>query len=93
MAEIKEQRSAFASLDKDVIQEWLAHPGTIELARIINTKIAEAKKNLENLAEQGLAYRCDENIALEVRSTGATLRALGKVISLFEEAQSYANSI
>lgn len=92
MAEIKEQRSAFAALDKDVVQEWLAHPGTIEFTRQIDGKIADAEAQIAEYANHSWQID-DSDVARFVKSSGAVMRELAKVRFLLEEAQRYANSI
>jgi hypothetical protein len=92
MAEIKDAKSAFDTLDKDIVQEWLAHPGTIELTRQIDVAIANQKNALVDHASR--SYDLDDDVCGGyVKVIGATLNSLAHVRSLIEEAQRYANSI
>lgn len=91
MAEIKDARSAFEALDRDVVQEWLAHPGTIELTRQIGLAEAEVMKRA---AQCSVASRLDDaELSRLVRACGVELATLSDVRNLLSEAQRYANSI
>ena len=92
MAEIKDARSAFEVLDKDVVQEWLAHPGTIEFARQLDVKMADAKAQIADYSMRSFAED-DARCVQFVKSSGAAMQTLAKVRSMLEEAQRYANSI
>jgi hypothetical protein len=89
MAEIKD-RSVLGTLDKDVIQDWLAHPGTIEFVRVIDESIGEEKKSAIGVVRCASMGQLNERALVEV---GCSLAALERIRSILEEAQRYANSI
>lgn len=90
MAEIKEQRSAFNAIDKDVVGDWLGHPCTMSLRFQLDVAIEEAKSTAIDI----ISYPgpVNDQFAHKVRDAGAVIVTLQRVLYVFEEAARHANS-
>ena len=92
MAEIKEQRSAFAAHEKGAVQDWLDHPCTQDLRTQIDEAIVRSENSLMEFASSIGPSIGNEHVASETRKAGAVVATFTAVRNLFSEAQRYANS-
>jgi hypothetical protein len=92
MAEIKEPRSAFAAHEKDIVQEWLDHPCTKELAEWLGDASSRAKDAIVEFSMNVQSTYPSDAVAAKLRKDGAILATFTVVHDLLTEAQRYANS-
>jgi len=82
---VKEFPSIFEKHGKETVQDWIASPVTVEL---ITTLSAAREQLKDGLMEEALDSNSDSLAVLKFTSM---YEAIGRVLTFFAGAQSYAN--
>ena len=92
MAEFKEAKGPFEAHERDIVQEWLAHPCTVEVIEQLDDAVKNSKETLVQFAINVGVAECPEYVIAQTHRAGSIIATFASIRDLLKEAQRYANS-
>ena len=89
--EIKKEESEFAQFPVDQVVDWLGHPVTEHLSRVIQGALVECGAAAQSLCDESLRCAPDE-VKAQAMAIGAGAKAYQQLRKFFEEAGEYVKA-